>query len=95
MRSIFLALVLFTACAAQPKHVNVAYVRRDINEVIKADGPDRSIYSMGKVTEERAVIYTTKPDGSRQEETWAKTAGVWKLENATAVAGAGATTDAN
>ena len=91
MRSLLLACVLFvSACATTGganRPVNVASVRSEINGQIQSESGDRTIHSMGKVTAERAVVYTTKKDGSRQDETWVKAAGVWKLETATAVAG--------
>lgn len=72
---------VFTACAATgPRPVNVASVRNEINATIQAEGGDRSVTSMGKVGDDRAVVYTTLAAGGRQEETWVKTAGAWKLE---------------
>jgi hypothetical protein len=74
-------LALFTACAATgPRPVNVASVRNEINATIQAEHGERSVTSMGKVTNDHAVVYTTLAAGGRQEETWVKTAGAWKLE---------------
>ncbi len=90
MRSIFLALALFTACASTGgahRPVNVAAVRSEINGTIRAHENDRTIHSMGKVSAERAVVYTTSKSGAKQEETWIRDGGGWKLEGASAVAG--------
>lgn len=90
MRSIFLALALFTACASTGgahRPVNVAAVRNEINGAIRSHENDRSIHSMGKVTAERAVVFTTNKNGAKQEETWVRNGDGWKLEGATAVAG--------
>ncbi|HVK84536.1 MAG TPA: hypothetical protein VM513_10545 [Kofleriaceae bacterium] len=74
-------LSLFTACAATgPRPVNVASVRNEIDATIQAEHGDRSVTSMGKVTSDHAVVYTTFAAGGRQEETWIKVAGAWKLE---------------
>lgn len=90
MRSIFLALALFTACASTGganRPVNVASVRHEINDAIKSHENDRAIHSMGKVTAQRAVVYTTNKSGAKQEETWVKDSSGWKLEGSTALAG--------
>ncbi|MDX2086204.1 MAG: hypothetical protein SFX73_00085 [Kofleriaceae bacterium] len=74
-------VALFTACAsAGPRPVNVATIRNQISGVIRAESSDRTITSMGKVSNERAVVYTTGPTGGRQEETWVKSGDAWKLE---------------
>jgi hypothetical protein len=90
MRSLLLAILLSSACAASTANtggpVNVAAVRNEINGTIRAQpGNDRSIHSMGKVTAERAVVYTTSTGGTRQEETWVKDGASWKLETSTAL----------
>lgn len=98
MRSIFLALALFTACAttAANRPVNVAAVRNEINGTIRSHENDRSIHSMGKVTAERAVVYTTNKSGAKQEETWVRNgAGGWKLEGSSALAGSPTTAGTN
>jgi len=91
MRNVILSIALFvSACAttstntAGPR-VNVASVRHDINEQIQADTADRSVISMGKVTGDRAVVFTQLKTGARQEETWSKAGGNWKLETAAQV----------
>jgi len=40
---------------------------------------------MGKVTADRATVYTTNGAGVRQEETWQKDASGWKLETKSAM----------
>ena len=90
MRSILfaLSLTIASACApaGRPGVVNVAAVRSQINGQIRSTTNDRTIHSMGKVTEARAVVYTTSKDGAtKQEETWVKDASGWKLENAAAL----------
>lgn len=90
MRSILLALALFTGCASTggAHHpVNVASVRSEINGSIRAHENDRSIYSMGKVTAASAVVFTSSKTGAKQEETWVRDEAGWKLQGATAVAG--------
>lgn len=96
MRTILLALVIAmtTACATstRPGVVNVAAVRNQINGEIRSTSNDRHIHSMGKVTPERAVVYTTSNDGAtRQEEVWVKSGGAWKQESATQLSAAPAT----
>jgi hypothetical protein len=100
MRSILLALAIAmtTACApsTRPGVVNVAAVRSQINGEIHSTTNDRSIRSMGKVTPERAVVYTTSNDGAtRQEEIWVKSGGAWKQESATQLSAAPAATAAS
>lgn len=87
MRNTLLALVFaLSACAATgPRPVNVAAVRTEINETIQSSSADRSVTSMGKTTPERATVFTTSNTGTRQEETWVKANGSWKLENASAL----------
>ena len=96
MRSFLLALVLSSACATTSANrpINVAAVRNEINGTIRAQSGDRSIHSMGRVTRERAVVFTTSTSGVKQEETWVKDGTRWKLETATAIQGT-PTTDAN
>lgn len=93
MRSIFLVIALSTAACATTStnsagHTNVAAVRSEINNTIKAQNGERSIYSMGKTTPDRAVVYTSAKDGTKQEETWVKDAGAWKQEGSTKLSGA-------
>ena len=39
---------------------------------------------MGKVTPEKAIVYTTSKDGStKQEEVWVRSGDAWKKESAT------------
>src|SRR3954447_21966186 len=99
MRS-FLFVLMIAACApaTRPGTVNVAAVRSEIKSEIRSTKNDRTIYSMGKVTPVRAVVYTTSKDGAtKQEETWVKDGSTWKLENAStlsaAPAAAAATTE--
>jgi hypothetical protein len=90
MRSICLAIALFTAACATtsgPRPVNVAAVRHDINDAIKSQNGDRTIHSMGKTTTDRAVVYTTAKDGTKKEEVWIKDPSGWKQEGSTAVSG--------
>jgi len=102
MRSILLGLsiTIASACApaTRPGVVNVAAVRSQINGQIRSAANDRTIHSMGKVTEARAVVYTTSKDGAtKQEETWVRDGSSWRLETATAVSSTAtpATTHAN
>jgi len=87
-----IVLALSTACAttsetARPRPINVAAVKNQIAASLEGTTPDRQITSMGRVTAERAVVYTTTASGDRQEETWVKSGGAWKLEAATPIAG--------
>src|SRR5688500_4453209 len=87
MRTILFALSITfaSACApaARPGVVNVAAVRSQINGEIRSTTNDRTIHSMGKTSDERAVVYTTSTDGAtKQEEVWVKQDGVWALEAA-------------
>jgi hypothetical protein len=97
MRSILFALSLTIAAACapatRPGTVNVAAVRSEINSSISSTTNDRRIHSMGKVTAERATVFTTSKDGAtKQEETWVRDSSGWKLENATALSGTPAST---
>jgi hypothetical protein len=84
--SLVLALSLgVSACATGPRAVNVASVRHEINDTIQAQQADRTVTSMGKVTTERAVVYTTSKAGTRQEETWVKDGANWKLDKSSAM----------
>ena len=77
---------MIAACApaTRPGTVNVAAVRSEINGSIRSHENDRSIHSMGKVTPDRAVVYTTSKDGAtKQEEVWVKSGEGWKQESAT------------
>jgi hypothetical protein len=90
MRSLLLAIILSSACAASTVNtagpVNVAAVRNEINGSIRAEpGSDRTIHSMGKVTHERATVFTTSKSGVKQEETWVKDGSGWKLETKAAL----------
>ncbi len=97
MRSILLALAIAmtSACApaTRPGTVNVATVRSQINGTIHSTDNDRSIHSMGKVTPDRAVVYTTTKDGAtKQEEVWVKQANGWQQESSTQLSAAPSTT---
>ena len=88
MRTILFALsiMIASACApaTRPGTVNVAAVRSEINGTIHSTANDRSIHSMGKVTPERAVVYTTSKDGAtKQEEVWVRNGDSWKQESST------------
>lgn len=87
---IFIALALaLSACAPAATgpggHVNVAVIRHQIDDQIKADHGDRSITAMGKVTADHATVYTTNAAGVKTEENWVKDASGWKLENKSAM----------
>ena len=89
MRTVLLAIVFAaTACASGPRPVNVASVRSEINESINSSSADRTVTAMGKTTPERAVVFTTSKQGAKQEETWVKANGSWKMENAAAISAA-------
>jgi hypothetical protein len=90
MRSLLLAILLSSACATTQSTkpgapVNVATVKNEINGAIHAQRGERSIYSMGKTSYQRAVVYTESKAGVKQEETWVKSGDTWRLENATAL----------
>lgn len=89
MRFLLALTIALSACASTtsgPRPINVAAVRHQINDTIKAEpAADRSVTGMGAVRENRAVVYTTNKAGVRQEETWIKDAGGWKLEGSTAM----------
>lgn len=87
---IFIALAIaLSACAPAATgpggHVNVAVIRHQISDEIKAEHGDRTITSMGKVTPDHAQVYTTNASGVKTEETWVKDASGWKLENKSAM----------
>jgi hypothetical protein len=93
MRTILFALsiMIASACApaTRPGTVNIAAVRSEINGSIRATSNDRSIHSMGQVTPEKAVVYTTSKDGaSKQEEVWVKDGAGWKQESSTKLSAA-------
>ena len=88
MRSFLIALVFAGACAHSstgPEPVNVAAVRGAINAKITEQSDGRTIRSMGKTSNDRAVVYTLAKDGTKQEEVWVKTGGSWTLETKTAL----------
>ena len=87
MRSIFFVLALSACATTHSNTVNVAAVRHEINDTISDQHGERSIYSMGKVTADHAVVYTEGKDGSKQEENWIKTDGTWRQEGATKLSG--------
>ena len=86
MRAFLLAFVI--SCAANSGYVNVAAVRTDINETISRDASSgrttaRYIVSMGKTTNDSAIVYTqTSKTSPRREETWVHDAGGWRLHDA-------------
>lgn len=86
MRNTLLAIVIaVSACASGPRPVNVAAVRTEINTTIQSSAGDRTVTSMGKTSVDRATVFTTTKTGVRQEETWIKANGSWKMENAAAL----------
>jgi hypothetical protein len=84
MRSLlFVLMIAACAPATRPGTVNVAAVRSEINGTIRSQENDRNIHSMGKVTPERAVVYTTSKDGAtKQEEVWVRSGDAWTKESA-------------
>jgi hypothetical protein len=98
MRNFFFALLLSaSACAtttttgAHP--TNVAHVRLEIAAAMQTQSPERTIQSMGKTTDDRAIVYTKSKAGARQEETWVRANGSWKLDHAVAADGGAATSE--
>jgi len=91
-----LSSLTLAACAgstaAGPRPVNVAQVRNEIADTIGRSHDSRSVVSMGKVTPERATVFTANGTGARQEETWVRHGAAWELENASPIAGAPAAT---
>ena len=88
MRSL-LFVILIAACApaTRPGTVNVAAVRSEINGTIRSTDNDRTVTSMGKVTPEKAVVYTTTKDGAtKQEEVWVRNGDAWTKESASKLA---------
>ena len=90
MRSILFALSITVAAACapatRPGTVNVASVRSDISDSIHDTTNDRTIMSMGKVTDQKAVVYTTSKDGmTKQEEVWVRDGDSWKQESASKI----------
>jgi hypothetical protein len=93
MRSILLALsiTIASACApaTRPGTVNVATVRSEINGTIRSSTNDRAIHSMGKVTPDKAIVYTTSSDGTtKQEEVWVRDGSAWKQESSSKLSAA-------
>ena len=91
MRAIFLALVFSAACATTGGNThptNVAHVRLQIQVAMQTQAPDRQITAMGHTTDDSAVVYTTSKSGARQEETWVRVNGAWKLDHSVAADGA-------
>lgn len=87
------ALSTLSACATTghgaSAPINVAVVRHEIADTIRAQAGDRAITSMGRVTADRAVVFTSLRTGGRQEEAWVKHGGQWTLDKATAMDGTG------
>jgi hypothetical protein len=97
MRSFFIALVLAaSACASNSSGpgaahpTNVAHVRLAIADAMHNQAPEREIASMGKTTDDHAIVYTKTKAGVRQEETWVKDGAGWHLDHAVAVDGGAA-----
>jgi hypothetical protein len=88
MRSLlFVLMIAACAPATRPGTVNVAAVRSEINGTIRSQENDRAIHSMGKVTPERAVVFTTSKDGTtKQEEVWVRSGNAWSKESASKLA---------
>ena len=89
MRIITLACFL-AACASVPgpAHVQCDTIRHLIDDTIQ-HGPDaRDITAVGHVTNERAFVYTRRPDGTRAKELWKRTDGAWTLAAAAPMTGA-------
>ncbi len=94
MRSFFFALLL-AACAttstSTAQHpTNVAHVRLAIASAMQTQAPERTIASMGKTTDDRAIVYTKTKAGARQEETWVRDTSGWHLDHAVAIDGGAA-----
>jgi hypothetical protein len=88
MRSIIFAVVVSLAACAHssgPRPVNVHAVRVQIKDAIHGE---RSILSMGKVTETSAEVYTENETHARRQENWIKVDGAWKLQDSRDVASA-------
>ena len=84
MKFLLLGLIFASACAgSQPKYVNVAAVRHEINDSISHDAAQRRIVSMGHTTTDSAVIFTqTSADAPKREEMWVRDGGAWKMKEA-------------
>ncbi len=99
MRHFILAFLLATsACATSgttgANHpTNVAHVRLAIAAAMQKQAPERTIASMGKTTDERAVVFTKTKAGARQEETWVRDGSGWRLDHAVALDGGAASTE--
>lgn len=92
MRNLLLAILLsVSACAATSTGAahptNVAHVRQQIWAAMQTQSPERTISSMGKTSDVRAVVYTKSKAGARQEETWVRDGNGWKLDHAVALEG--------
>jgi hypothetical protein len=95
MRKAIIAVLFLAACATTNApitnsggHVNVALVRHEINEAIAAQHDARTIVSMGHVTKDSAVVYTSlAPNAPRHEETWVRGADGWRLDHTADVGG--------
>jgi hypothetical protein len=102
MRAILLGLLFTIGCATtNPKFVNVAAVRNNINDTISHDAAggqttSRYIVSMGHTTNDLAVVYTqTSKTSPRREETWVKGSAGWQLKEAKDVSDGGSTSAAS
>ena len=89
-------------CATtNPKFVNVAAVRTDINHTISQDADSghttsRYIVSMGHTTNDSAVVYTqTSKTSPRREETWVHDPSGWKMKEAKDLEAGGPAATAN
>ena len=67
-----LSSLTLAACAgstaAGPRPVNVAQVRNEIADTIGRSHDSRSVVSMGKVTPERATVFTANGTGARHRQ---------------------------
>ena len=72
---------------------NVAHVRLAIASAMQTQAPERTIASMGKTTDDRAIVYTKTKAGARQEETWVRDSSGWRLDHAVAIDGAAASAE--
>jgi hypothetical protein len=79
------ALSFAAACAHGQTGINVHAVRMDIKDSIASNpgepGP-RAIISMGKVTNDSAVVFTERSGQPRHEEHWVKGPSGWSLSEA-------------
>ena len=82
MRTVITSLFFVVACATANRGINVHTVRTEIKDEIAAhpgDAGPRTIISMGKVTNDSAVVFTEHPGAPRQEETWVRGPHGWAL----------------